>query len=313
MKKSISIILALVLVLTITGTALAEEIVLPSGPGTSMVYGPLDAYAAPDAVAWGVGIDAVATWKHGSWPLITGSDAQWISSAYQTEASTTNSSWRKFETIMPLCKGAYDVSVSIQANADNAEEVWVNDTIFLGGDGEVQGDFVDNHEWATIQTYSTPNPLTVDEVKIDFIVRNYYQANGTPESNPTGLIYTITVNYSCPVEVDIDIKPGSYPSCFNNDGSGIIPVAINGSADFDVMTVDAGSVTLAGLTVAVKGKSDKLMAAYEDWNGDGYTDLMLKIVDVDDTFSQGSGTATVEGFLLDGTPFFGTGDICITQ
>ena len=40
------------------------------------------------------------------------------------------------------------------------------------------------------------------------------------------------------VQVDIDIKPGSDPNCFNVNGNGVIPVAILGSANFDVTRVD---------------------------------------------------------------------------
>ena len=36
------------------------------------------------------------------------------------------------------------------------------------------------------------------------------------------------------LQVAIDIKPGSDPNCFNNNGNGVIPVAILGSASFDV-------------------------------------------------------------------------------
>ncbi len=138
----------------------------------------------------------------------------------------------------------------------------------------------------------------------------------TDASNPGGLIYDLTIDYMYDptTYVDIDIKPGSYPSCFNNDGNGIIPVAINGSATFDVLTIDtAQPITLEGLAVAAKGKSDKLMIAYEDWNGDGYLDLILKIVDTDGTFGQGTGTAKLIGKLIGGGDFSGTGDICITQ
>ena len=311
MKKTISAFLALVLLLTMTGAALAGSppVIIPSQPGSSIVYGPINAYAVLGDSAWGIGKAAVATWEHPSWPDISG--AVWISTAYNTEASTTNSTWRKFETNVPLCEGAYNVSVSVLATADNAEEVYVNGA-FIGGDGEVQGAFTDNHEWATLKTYTTDGAVSAP-VKIDFIVRNYNLSSGTPQTNPTGLIYQITVNYSCPTVVGIDIKPGSFPSCFNNDGNGIIPVAINGSADFDVTTVNVETVELQGLKVAVKGKADKLMAAYEDWDVDGDIDLVLKMVDADGTFAQGTGTAKLSGFLNDGTPFYGIGDICITQ
>ena len=46
--------------------------------------------------------------------------------------------------------------------------------------------------------------------------------------------------------VDIDIKPGSDPNCFNSDGNGVIPVAILSSAFFDATSVDPESVLLDG-------------------------------------------------------------------
>ena len=125
-------------------------------------------------------------------------------------------------------------------------------------------------------------------------------------------------NGSCQIKIDveIDIKPGSDPSCFNNDGHGVIPVAILGSAELDVTTIDPGTVQLEGLAVSAKGKSNKLLAAYEDVNGDGYIDLVIKIEDLDGTFSKGSGFASLTGNLypdFGGTPIEGIGDICITQ
>lgn len=113
------------------------------------------------------------------------------------------------------------------------------------------------------------------------------------------------------IDVEIDIKPGSDPNCFNNDGHDVIPVAILGSANFDVTDVDAGTVALAGLSVGVKGKSNKLMAHIEDVNGDGFDDLVVQIEDVDGTFTSGSGVATLMGNLFDGTPFQGSDEICV--
>jgi hypothetical protein len=77
--------------------------------------------------------------------------------------------------------------------------------------------------------------------------------------------------------VIIDIEPGSDPDCFNNDGKGVIPVAILGSDDFDVTRIDPGWIQLAGLDVKVAGKSDKLLAHIEDVNGDDYDDLTVQI------------------------------------
>jgi hypothetical protein len=45
----------------------------------------------------------------------------------------------------------------------------------------------------------------------------------------------------------IDIKPGSCPNPFNGKSKGSVPVAILGSADFDVTTVDPMSIVLEGV------------------------------------------------------------------
>lgn len=113
------------------------------------------------------------------------------------------------------------------------------------------------------------------------------------------------------IEVQIDIKPGSDPNCFNNDGHGVIPVAILGSADFDVLDVDPATVQLEGLAVQARGKSNKLQAHIEDVNHDGLDDLVVQIEDVDGSFTSGSGTATLTGNLFDGTKIEGSDEICV--
>ena len=121
----------------------------------------------------------------------------------------------------------------------------------------------------------------------------------------------IVIQQVISITVEMDIKPGSDPNCFNNDGNGVIPVAILGAADFDVTQVDPSTVQLEGLGVASKGKSGKLMAHVEDVNDDGFDDLVVQIEDVDGTFASGNGTATLTGNLYDGTPFEGSDDICV--
>jgi len=113
------------------------------------------------------------------------------------------------------------------------------------------------------------------------------------------------------IEVTIDIKPGSDPNCFNSDGHGVIPVAILGSADFDVNEINPTTVTLDSLTVRAVGKSGKLLAHIENVNDDGFDDLVVQIEDVDGAFQPGEGLAMVTGNLYDGTPFEGSDSICI--
>ncbi len=80
----------------------------------------------------------------------------------------------------------------------------------------------------------------------------------------------------CSVIIIIDIKPDSDLNPVNLGSKGVIPVAILTTDEFDAATVDPGTVQLAGVNVAVRGKSDKAMAHLEDVDGDGDTDLLVQ-------------------------------------
>ena len=113
----------------------------------------------------------------------------------------------------------------------------------------------------------------------------------------------------CRTNVDIDIKPGDEPNCFNSDSHGVIPVAILGSVDFDATTVDPFTVYLDGAEVRVKGKSGNA-GSRKDVNGDGFLDLVIQIVD-DGSYSSGTTTATLTGETFGGMPIEGSDSICI--
>jgi hypothetical protein len=113
------------------------------------------------------------------------------------------------------------------------------------------------------------------------------------------------------IVVDIDIKPGSYPSCFNNDGHGTIPVAIFGSANFDATQIDPSTLRLETLPVEMRHGSYQF--SFQDWNADGYTDMVAHFTDIEGVFEPDDAWATLTGQLYDGTHFSATGDICITQ
>jgi hypothetical protein len=101
--------------------------------------------------------------------------------------------------------------------------------------------------------------------------------------------------------VDIDIKPGSDHNPINNDGHGVIPVAILGSPDLDVTFILPWTVELEGMPVKTVGKQGKLLAHYEDVNGDGLDDLVVQILDVEGTLAEGATIALLTGELIDGT------------
>lgn len=134
--------------------------------------------------------------------------------------------------------------------------------------------------------------------------------SGCPGQSAEGYIDNVVLSVE-PVQVAIDIKPGSDPNCFNNDGNGVIPVAVLGSADFDVTQIDASTVRLEGMAIKAVGKSNKLLARIEDVNGDGIEDLIVQIADTKGVFSPDDTMATVTGNLLNGIPFEGSDTICI--
>ncbi len=133
---------------------------------------------------------------------------------------------------------------------------------------------------------------------------------------------TVTIVNMIPVA--LDIKPTSCPNPFNVTSKGVLPVAILGKPDFDVMDIDLATVRLNGIA--------PLRSDYEDvatpievveececttMGADGFMDLTLKFarkaltevigdVDHDDVL-----TLAIEGTTLNGTPIEGQDCIVI--
>ncbi|NYT12737.1 MAG: hypothetical protein GKC03_09380, partial [Methanomassiliicoccales archaeon] len=129
------------------------------------------------------------------------------------------------------------------------------------------------------------------------------------------------------IQVFVDIKPGSCPNPINTKSNGVLPVAILGTEDFDVTTIDPATVRLTreGYEYSVA----PLRWAYEDvatpylgelccchdLNGDGILDLTLKFktqeVKMLITLPDDKGETfplTIIGNLMeefDGTAFYG--------
>ncbi|WP_437720041.1 hypothetical protein [Sorangium sp. So ce861] len=108
-----------------------------------------------------------------------------------------------------------------------------------------------------------------------------------------------------PMDVIIDIKPGSFPNSINLRSCGNVPVAIFSTPTFDAATVDPKTVTLAGAPVRIKGNG-RPAASLQDINGDGLLDLVVHIVTSALQLSDTDTQATLAGELSDGTPIAGT-------
>lgn len=112
------------------------------------------------------------------------------------------------------------------------------------------------------------------------------------------------------INVQIDIKPGSYPNSINRNSKGVIPVAILGSADFDVTQIEPLSLALAGMALNIQNKGTP-QCSLEDVNKDGFMDLVCKFVDGTITTSVETTTFVLTGTLLDGTSFEGSDEVRI--
>jgi hypothetical protein len=123
----------------------------------------------------------------------------------------------------------------------------------------------------------------------------------------------------CVIDVDIDIKPGSCPNPLNLRSRGVLPVAILGSAEFDVSDIDAASVRLAGVG-AIRSNPEDVTGPVVNGNDcacttaepDGIVDLTLKfrtpeivvaLLNHVGELTKGEQLAlTLTGTLIDGTP-----------
>lgn len=189
---------------------------------------------------------------------------------------------------------------------------WYPDIYIVGENGNISsiplfvgGDPFDYHLTENSSCIDTGTSVGAPDTDIDGTAR------------PQGDGYDIgACEFLSVIHVNIDIKPGSYPNCFNNNGKGVIPVAILSDPDsgFDATQVDPSTVKLSGLSIKIAGKSDKLLAHIKDANGDGISDLVTQIQDSGGAFEPDTTMATVTGNLYQeygGAAIEGTDEICI--
>ena len=83
------------------------------------------------------------------------------------------------------------------------------------------------------------------------------------------LVFSASAVCDDPVEVDVDIKPGSNENPVNVRSMGVLPVAVLGTADFNVTDINQ-------TTIRLNETCEPLRCSYEDVDGDGNIDLVLK-------------------------------------
>ena len=80
-----------------------------------------------------------------------------------------------------------------------------------------------------------------------------------------------------PAAMTIDIKPGDPDNIVRASAGRVIPVAIFGSSDLSVTTINPRTIRLNGVDVALVGKSDKSLCRQADINDDSYQDLVCDV------------------------------------
>ena len=125
-----------------------------------------------------------------------------------------------------------------------------------------------------------------------------------------GISVTETGTLNSFVPILIDIKPDSYQNSINLGSNGVIPVAIFGSATFDVKQIDPDTVKLANSLAKIKGNG-QLMASYSDVNEDGFTDILLNVATEALQLTENDVKANLEGRLINGEIIKGSDSIRI--
>ena len=291
---------------------------------------------------------AVLCWEHPNWysylnptdlrdQLFASPSADWIWKSYQVtydESVTGDIVFFKKQIDIPECASSITADLFI-ITADNAYYFYVNDgwsgtpdgfdgfasgydpTNFYYQDGA--GNLYpldvaipsDVTYWSSIEAYSISSLLHTGENWLQIVAINEHSPPSGGTNNPAGLIYKLVISYEVPLEVDIDIKPGSFPNSICLNDQGLLPVAILGCADFDVTNIYPETIMIEGVELASRGsiKKPKLAYSFEDVNGDGCTDL-IAFFNVQELVDAGLLTLETTDLTVDasycGTPITGT-------
>jgi len=104
-----------------------------------------------------------------------------------------------------------------------------------------------------------------------------------------------------PIEVAIDIKPGSDPNSINLKSRGVIPVAVLTTEDFDTSDVDPETVLFANAA--------PVRWSMEDVDSDGDMDLLFHLKTQGLDLTDESTEATLTGSTYEGFPVQGTDSV----
>ncbi len=223
------------------------------------------------------------------------------------------------------------------ADADGPYSIYVGDVLTLDASGSTDADDdIVSYMWDLDDNGSFETDAGSQEVfdvnytyleSLGLLVDNTYTIHlkvTDSESQSDTSDSTLTIVPKPALKLAVDIKPVSCPNPVNVKSKGVLPIAILGSADYDVTTIDPTSVRLAGVEPLRNSLEDvgRPVSDSNDCNcttdgPDGFLDLTLKfetqrIVEaVGDVNDRDVLTLELTGVLYDETPIEGADCILI--
>lgn len=174
---------------------------------------------------------------------------------------------------------ATNISATIYSAGDNYQYIYLNGNYVCGPKNNDNGEYYDltgnNFTSGQYQTASNVTGFHPGKNLIAAEVKNGNRTLASVGHGWTGLLWYAKITYTLPA-VSIDVKPGNDQNVINASVKGDLPVAILGSADFDINQIVLDSVKLNGAGMAVKGsrKTARMVYTVNDVNGDGFTDMV---------------------------------------
>jgi hypothetical protein len=108
------------------------------------------------------------------------------------------------------------------------------------------------------------------------------------------------------LEVDLDIRPGTFPNPINPGAAGLLPIAILGSDSFEAADIDASTLAFGPNGAAA---AHRVGGHLEDVNGDDFTDLLIHYENRETGIGFGDTEACLTGELFDGSPLIGCDEV----